>query len=545
MDSIITRHDGYFHAARLQTVASGFKDGQIIPQVFPDGANGFGYAYNIFYGPLVPYISVFFRAMRFSWPTVINLTYIFLLVFSGVVMCFVVSKISNNKVIAALSGILYLFAPYHLVNLYMRAAIGEFAALTFAPLLFLGLYCLVNRERCAIRYLAISMTAILLSHNLSLIIFAIVAVLFVVFYMKVLFNKHVLRSGILAVLLVIAASAFFLAPLLEAKLVGNYGIFDQEYVKTSFGANPNFLNKKRLGFSEIVWGKYDISDNSTINPSVGPIALFAIFAFPFVFAQIGRKGERKFILVLYILSLVMLLLTTKIVDWSFMPNLLLTMQFPWRFLGAFCVTITIVEGYVIYYLFAEAIPRRQCLYVILVGMIAACSTSALFFDHSSERRLLRDKMPINSDVTSGVAGWQAEYLPIQLLCDGAKGCGMKNAQRRMTERGKEIIILDGEASINNVERSGTKIDFMVEAKSDTSVELPLVFYPGYKATIHGATLKVVPSEKNGLVEVKVPSMVSGKLEVHYGLSIGTIIGGVVSGLTICTSGIVLILKRKR
>ena len=229
IDSVSTRSDGYFHSLRLQSVVSAMKDGQLVPQVSPDGADGFGYAYNIFYGPLTSYIAAALRIICFSWPVAINLTYVLLLVTSGLIMCYAMYKISGDKVIAAFAGVFYLFAPYHLLDLFQRMAIGEFAALAFAPLLFLGLYQLVNKKPQAARHLVVSVTAILLSHNLSLVIFAVASVVVVLFYMRAVLDKTVLRSGILALVIICGLSAFYLIPLAEAKNVGNYGIIDQKY----------------------------------------------------------------------------------------------------------------------------------------------------------------------------------------------------------------------------------------------------------------------------------------------------------------------------
>lgn len=514
MDSVITRSDGYFHALRLQSVTKALKDGQLVPQLSPDGADGFGYAYNIFYGSLTPYVAAFFRLLRFSWPVAINATYIFLLILSGLVMCYAIYKISQNKVVASLSGVLYLFAPYHLVDLFQRMAIGEFAALTFAPLLFLGLYQLVNRKSHAIRYLAISVTAILLSHNLSLVIFAVAAVIFGLFYVKDLFSRPVLRSGILALLIALGLSAFYLVPLVESKLIGNYGIFDSDYAEMYFEANSESLNTKRLDVANLVWGEYDIDSSVASNASIGVVALFTIIAFPFTYKRISSKDERRFVMMLYLVSIIMLLSTTAIINWDLMPNFLLKMQFPWRFLSVFCVTICFMEGYVIYVLCSDVDLRKQCLFVIVVGLIAATSVSRLFCGLSSSDRMSPMSMPTD-DIVRGSAGWQAEYLPVQLLCDDGLGCGRKIASQLLSARGDEIEIINGSADISDVHRVGSKMSFTIESQGGTSVELPLVFYPGYRASLDGVSLEVGYSERLGLVEVKIPSETSGVIDILW------------------------------
>ena len=46
-------------------------------------------------------------------------------------MYFFIKKVSDNYNIALLSGVLYMIAPYHLTDLYVRNATGEFASFVF------------------------------------------------------------------------------------------------------------------------------------------------------------------------------------------------------------------------------------------------------------------------------------------------------------------------------------------------------------------------------------------------------------------------------
>ena len=58
-----------------------------------------------------------------------------------------VSKLTHNKVTGTLSAILYITMPYHLTDMYIRNAIGEFLSYIFIPLVFLGLYKLFQKEK--------------------------------------------------------------------------------------------------------------------------------------------------------------------------------------------------------------------------------------------------------------------------------------------------------------------------------------------------------------------------------------------------------------
>lgn len=60
--------------------------------------------------------------------------------------CFA-KKLTKSKLIATLIAILYMLMPYHLTDMYIRNAIGEFLSYIFVPLVFLGLYNLFHKEK--------------------------------------------------------------------------------------------------------------------------------------------------------------------------------------------------------------------------------------------------------------------------------------------------------------------------------------------------------------------------------------------------------------
>ena len=58
-----------------------------------------------------------------------------------------VNSITKNKAIACISATLYMLMPYHLNDMYIRNALGEFLSYIFIPLVFAGVYRLLNKEK--------------------------------------------------------------------------------------------------------------------------------------------------------------------------------------------------------------------------------------------------------------------------------------------------------------------------------------------------------------------------------------------------------------
>lgn len=62
-------------------------------------------------------------------------------------MYWFVNKLTKSKEVGALAAILYMLMPYHLNDMYIRNALGEFLSYIFIPLVFLGLYKIFEKEK--------------------------------------------------------------------------------------------------------------------------------------------------------------------------------------------------------------------------------------------------------------------------------------------------------------------------------------------------------------------------------------------------------------
>lgn len=62
-------------------------------------------------------------------------------------MYWYVSQLTKSKEIGTLAAILYMVMPYHLNDMYIRNALGEFLSYIFIPFVFLGLHRLFQKEK--------------------------------------------------------------------------------------------------------------------------------------------------------------------------------------------------------------------------------------------------------------------------------------------------------------------------------------------------------------------------------------------------------------
>ncbi len=132
--------DGIQHIARAYGTYNSFKDNILFPNIIASFANGFGYSWNLFYGPLSTYGVILISLVCKNFVVSYKIFAYICLILSGYFMYKFVNSITKNRNIATLAGILYMTFPYHLTDLYTRNALGEFVSFLFIPLVFLGLY---------------------------------------------------------------------------------------------------------------------------------------------------------------------------------------------------------------------------------------------------------------------------------------------------------------------------------------------------------------------------------------------------------------------
>src|SRR3989344_6497056 len=91
-----------------------------------------------------------------------------------------------------LSTILYLYAPYHAVQVYIRGAVGEYWAVAFLPLVVMGILfsCFEPKRRWPIIVGGSALAAVILSHTiLGFVTVCLLSIGFVVYWTYLYFRK--------------------------------------------------------------------------------------------------------------------------------------------------------------------------------------------------------------------------------------------------------------------------------------------------------------------------------------------------------------------
>lgn len=352
-------HDGKDHVARIANFYQSLTEGILVPRWAGNLNWGYGHPVMMFLYPLPSYMGSAFHAFGFSLVDSVKLVFAFGFIASVISMYMFVSY-GLGPIAGILAAILYGFAPYRFVDMYVRGAIGEHIAFIFPPLIFLGLWRLAKNH--SIHPLSIllvigGMSGLLLSHNaVSLMMLPVIGLyLWYVLWSKASKRRLFLLSSIGSLLFGFILSAFFWLP---AFIEGKYtlreivtkGEFTSRFVDSIDFINPAWAYgtvheiSKFLGFSHLI------------------VLLLAL-----LFFRSMRKATRLLVvgILLYIIVSLALMTESAALIWKTV-SLLQKFQFPWRFLHVTTFLLPILGAVVV-----SQISRKQRIYVVILLSVIA------------------------------------------------------------------------------------------------------------------------------------------------------------------------------
>ena len=497
--------DGYVHLLRIIGTDKTLHAGIFPPLITSNFCRGFGYSLNLFYPPIVTYGPLFFKLFFTHYYTCLKIYTFFTILISGYTMYHFIYDISKKRQIALIASIIYIFIPYRLETIYNRFAIGEFTAYVFLPLLFQGLYNLIQGDGKKHYYIAIAGIGLMLSHTITTEYAAIFAFIYLLLNIKKVLQKDVLRKLGINLLFILLICAFFIVPLIEHKIYGDYAIFSAERMEST----PEDVQNGAIKFVQIF---KDIEENGVSFKLGIPLIIFSLLGI-FTYRKMNKdyKGEYLSFLLIAIISLVM---TTNIFPWKYMPSILTTLQYSWRLLTFFEFAIAILAGLNLYTLIQIIAKDKEninnVLCVISIIMIVISMAKINYNYHYEDAKSLSDEeyeSSILSKETLSHFSINREYLPINA----------SNVQSTyLNDREDRVYVLSGQADIINEQKHGLHLEFDVSnAIKGTELELPYIYYLGYDVKINDKNIDTYESN-NGFVTIKIPEdLESAHIVVQY------------------------------
>lgn len=542
--NLIKTHDGNYHLYRFATSISAFDDGQKFLQLDTDQLQGFGQAPNLFYGPMLSWLVL----VVFKITSNLQISLMFLMLVATIATTFgayyASKKIFKSEKAGFFTALFFTLEPFHVGELLTRGSFSEYLAFVFIPFIILAIYQIIFESKTDFKrifMLAFSAFGIIMNHNLTAVLIAAMAALFVVFNIRKVFSKpKILFSLILAGILAVGFSAIFILPFLEVREVGIYNIFNPDFQKWFYvnGSQvtpadawlPTNMFRPPAGHASVVFG-------------LSPVLLVLTIGFLVFRKDIKNENYRRFSMMSIIISAIFVLFSTRI--FAFIPavqNFHSMLQFSQRMLIIQSVLLPFVAGYFI----GEKLKNKR--EIMITAAIASISyihitTSAI----EPGKVSLPMNVGVDYNLVDGISIAMGEYQPIFPKVENVKDISATAAgyvKKTISEKGRKADVISGSAKISGFEKKGSRMRLVVsENKNGAEIELPMFYYPGFKAVLNGKPVKTSYSNKNRMVSVKLNPGQNGALEVYYGISPATKIGSIVSGLSFLACGLFMVIKR--
>lgn len=208
-------HDLEFHMQRIAAMAAELSYGQFPVRLTTTTLNGYGYASPLCYCELFLLLPALLYNLWLPLRTCYQVYLFAVTLATCLIAYFSFAKITANRRLGLLGALLYTLSAYRLTCVYTRAAVGEFTAMTFFPLVLLGLYGIYTSDRPRFGDwlpMALGMAAMVQSHLLSCELTALLLILFCLLRLRETLRPARLLAWVKAALLAVGLSAWYLFP---------------------------------------------------------------------------------------------------------------------------------------------------------------------------------------------------------------------------------------------------------------------------------------------------------------------------------------------
>ncbi|WP_026662078.1 hypothetical protein [Butyrivibrio proteoclasticus] len=432
---------------------------------------------------------------------------------------------------------IYAAQPYFLMDLFVKASIGEAFAFVFIPLVALG-YMLISRGsdrqgyyKKGVIFLAIGVNFVICSHVISTILTVIaLGILFILDIIKSNNRMTILKGCIIAAVLCFLLSLWYLLPMLEQFM--NYDFHAQ--VITPLSKSPqNFISliflpmHASIALSTIIGREVPLSE-------IGGAPLIMVLTIAIIIAK--RKSYKidqtdKKLLVIYVLLVISMCIG---VVWVPFEKILGFMQFTWRvyFIAALVGIVFIIRMLIKN---SDGAYFSRVMFVTIFSSLYVLFTCFGYF-------FVRDTLPkFTGGEIPGLA-YSSETTDILYIPQNIDPYSISERKRVVSADSDEI-----DYTYDCDEKNGTvTIDITTNAnKEDVSLEIPFIMYNGYTAVniATGQKYKLAASD-SGYVKMSVPGGTSGKIAIRYERTIIQYLSYVVSVASlICLLVVGIINKR--
>lgn len=462
-----------------------FRDVQIPCRWSEDLGYGYGYPLFNFYPPLPYLFGQIIHWIGFSFVDTVKVLVVLNFLVSGFFM-YILAKEFWGKWGGVISSVFYVYAPYHAVDIYVRAAMNEAWALAFFPLVFWSIYKLIDKDKWIfVPVVSLSIALVMLSHNPILMIFTPFAVCWTIFWLIWKRNIWVLLKLLVSGVWALGMAAFFTIPV----------IFEQSQVHVEslvigyFNFLAHFTTLNQLFISRF-WG-YGASlfgPKDDLSLQVGHIHWIISLVSLLVALIILKKNVilSSLIVVIFSLTAFFTFLSHQQSSfiWEALP-VLQYLQFPWRFLTLTIFGTSFLAGSIVFLFDKFSMKFRASLIIILLGVTIFFYKD--YFRWEKHWSWVDDSHKFSGElwklqITAGIF----DYLP--------KGAKLPPPD----PPDGDAKIVEGKGIVEKVFKNSIKQEYSVNMEENGIFQINTFYFPGWIYKVDGQKVEPTLEKELGL-----------------------------------------------
>lgn len=369
---------------------------------------------------------------------------------------------------AGLSALLYTLAPYRMVDIYVRGALGEAMSFMFPPLILWGL-----QSRSA-WLMTVGWSGLFLTHPVAAAVFS------AFFWGKTLVEKRKMREFFWPYGLALLIAAFNILPTLA-------------YTRYTY-YSPALSNTLAMfpTLSQLVdspWG-YGVSvpgDGDGMSFEMGKIQWLVLIGF--VGLMIKRRRALDYFLTLAVVLNIYLMLPDA--SWIYRAGLAKIIDFPWRLLMSSVFGIALMGAILV-----QELSNKW-------GKVAITIVGGL---------LLLQTIPMARVDRYWGEQYDKKFFARETGDSYGEYAALTRESRDSSPFGLRAEVLEGRASLELIHESSQQLKLKVVAETESKLRINTMYFPGWTTTVDGKSADCAVSKRtlphiddSGLVVCLVPA----------------------------------------
>lgn len=460
----------------------------------PDSAFLYGEPMFNFYGQL-PYIfgELFHLIGGLSLIDSLKALFISSLVFSAFGMFLLAKQLWQNSWAALISALVYIYAPYRSVDIYVRGALPEALSFVFYPFILYFFHDFIkSRKLSSLLAFSAFLAGLVINHNLSALMFAFFFIPWALYYLSKEKAWRLTPKFIFAGLGSLGLSAFYLLPVVfEEHLVTINKTIEGYYdFHNHFVTLKQMLFSRYWGYGASLWGEDD-----RMSMAVGhmqwilPLAVLAFIALKSIKHRKVILSKLDF-LVLFVLGWMVLILThnKSTFLWEKLP-FMAYIQFPWRFFGVAIFIFALSSGVIM--TFGKKWLAQFTLAAVITAALLALNIP--FFHEDLWFNITDQQQYSGTRFADQTATSLYDYWPIY-------------GQDAPHQPAQEAAVVEGTDSAKLISKNSDQLTYSLTGiNTGSKIQLAVAYFPGWKAFANGREVNIYPSGKLGLITADLPA----------------------------------------